>query len=587
MSTRSSLYKYIHEKWLTWNMFNSRSTDPTIKHQEILSTRLYFILIIISFSILTTYISISIQTKNTIIPFPTQSMYENLQKQYPNNLQCSCNKTVILYKTFVKIIPSFHQVCSSDFISQQWIDFIFQVDSTLIYPIDIRTSLSSMWQLIKSFCQSATMTIFDRINQFYNSFLIEPMLLTEQVLEAKVQTILYSLFQMTLSNFIQSIEIVYRITQVNQFITGLLTNYIAITKEFKPINIYYPEYTIGSMTISSYIGMIENEYIFKDSSITCSCKINRSCPLSGKLCRCIRDSACSINFKMYFRHHETNINWEVEGIQGGCSVLDSNAIDQFHYDTYINIQLISKSDFHNQIHNIILQFQNVTLIKFSRNFKLIRDILNGNAFISSHSLNWEWWRDLTRIFYTLPTRPIIMNDGCSCGTRSDCTESAGIYDEEYTNQEIFSIPGWNIGCSVIETVLYSSLECFFEQNCTELLLLHIAENNNENPRINVSIIDSSLKSRFPRNIRIENIIDQLFVEEWKIDTSYSSFYNQCAPISCTYQIERDNYFIYTASKILGLYGGLSLTLRFTIPIIIKIIFQIRNRCQRNTIIPTE
>jgi hypothetical protein len=259
----------------------------------------------------------------------------------------------------------------------------------------------------------------------------------------------------------------------------------------------------------------------------------------------------------------------------------NNAIDQFLHDTFISTRLIPESEFQIQIDNIISQFQNVTLAKFSRSLKLIRGVMDGNAFVSSYSLNWEWWDDLNRIFYALPTRPIIMNDGCSCGTRSDCMDPGGVYDKLRNGLQIFPMPGWNIGCSVVDTVLHSTFECLYNQSCINSLLFHF----NGSSRINISAINSSIESRFKRNTRIQNIANQLFVEEWKINSNYSSFYNQCSPISCSYKNERDDYLIYTVSKILGLYGGLTVTLQFTTPLIIKIIFQIRNRCRRNRVTP--
>jgi hypothetical protein len=174
-----------------------------------------------------------------------------------------------------------------------------------------------------------------------------------------------------------------------------------------------------------------------------------------------------------------------------------------------------------------------------------------------------------------------MNDGCSCGTRSDCTDPGGVYDKLRNGLQIFLMPGWNIGCSVVETLLNSTFECLYNQSCINSLLFYF----NGSSRINISAINSSIESRFKRNTRIQNIANQLFVEEWKINRNYSSFYNQCAPISCSYKNERDDYLVYTASKVLGLYGGLTVTLQFTTPLIIKIIFQIRNRCRRNRVTP--
>ncbi|CAF1356750.1 unnamed protein product [Adineta steineri] len=265
----------------------------------------------------------------------------------------------------------------------------------------------------------------------------------------------------------------------------------------------------------------------------------------------------------------------------------NNAIEQFLNERFINTKLISESEFNIQIENIILQFQNVTLTKFSRSLKLLRDIMNGNAFVSSYFLNWYWWRDINSPFTTILISPIIMKNGCSCGTQSDCIDSGGIY-YDLDNIEVFAMPGLHIGCSVVETLLYSTFECLYNQACINLLLNDITTVPNQyDYPMDILALNSSIVSRFKTNTLIQTIADELFIEEWKINSSYSLFYNQCAPIYCSYETQKDDYAIYIISKILGLYGGLTVSLRFIIPLITKIIFNIIKRCRNNRIIPNE
>ncbi|CAF1383603.1 unnamed protein product [Adineta steineri] len=256
--------------------------NPLIIRREILSTRLYIVLIIISLITLTTYTSISHRIENKTVILPSQFIYENLQNKYGNSLQCSYTRISIPYGNFVQTSPLFHQVCSSDFISQQWINFIFQTYSTFIWPIDVRTSLSAMWQLIRTFCQSSINITTDALNQFDNSLLINTMLLTEELLEAKVQAALSLLHQTASSTLTQPMTIVHKVTQANQLVTGLLTNYVAVTDNFGLAQ-HIPTYDIGYMNVSLYAGTFGNKYILENSTLVCSCQNNGSCPLPGNL----------------------------------------------------------------------------------------------------------------------------------------------------------------------------------------------------------------------------------------------------------------------------------------------------------------
>ncbi|UJR11723.1 hypothetical protein I4U23_015904 [Adineta vaga] len=1311
------LSKILREKFLTWNLFNSRSTDQLIIRHEILRTRLYIVLVIISLIILTTYSSISARIEKKTVPSPNQSMYKNLQKKYSDSLQCSCSKISIPYGQFVETVPSFHQVCSSEFISQLWIDFVFRVNLIYTLPIDVRTSLSAMWQLMKGFCESAMDTTTDTLDDFHNSLMVSSILLTKESLEVKVQAALDFLRYMASSNFRQSITIVHELSQANQLMSGLLTNYIGqidqsghtygggtfdlisidsnlyklkhstgicscksnrscpipgniyskkIFEKFDiyDLNVLEPEKTLSGiiidciplqMTFSSSLECFYNqsclnilfssyenqlnisildqsipsrfnsttkieylinelfiEEIFKEinytkyyyqclpdicnyiyvhrfnwiytltnlfslfggitavlhsitplllrlglvlkkklfckrseqiiqnqekriqvrlkelllkiknkiinfnaytkysrqavrvyegvlatrlyilllfiticiiitfsqlsnqiineriihpsedeyrnleeksllklsSTLSCPCtqisvpyedfieldvkyhqicssdfiqpwwyqlflfatfyhtqdflsiassyfqtlatfckvanltiqesmerllttnfvntqllsknqfdlqintsintfiqltrieflyrmsltkalidsnqylsSLKRSTHLSelfsglsvfvfenfnpvvfpiysedekGQNCYCVLDSTCTIDNCIVSGGSRRCFSWTLEGIHGGCSVMDSvlkssiicwfkseclhelqdlinrtntfiavsatplnstlssryspdtsmetifnelmieewnysysfhkfyqkcnpsfclltyekktdliymitmiisligginiilrlispfiiqivlkliyilkhkrrspisivqninhenpsiynrvlhlknvlinkcsilnifdsesddiqtirreristriyllvllisvciisiytifstritniyisnpseeefnnllmannktltcpcskiaieykyfiefdpifhdicsndsisirrwsqylfgniklyeyhqrdirvrggsyftflmtlctisqtiinNAIDQFLNETFISTKIMLKSDFDIQIDNIILQFQQMTLAKFARSVKLQRDIINGNAFVSSYSLNWGYRKGPTDSFNAIVTVPSYTKNGCSCGRRSDCIDSGGIHTN-FDNYPQFTIPGWNVGCSVVETLLRSSLECFYDSTCVERLLMiarktlprHISQ-------VDVSTINSTTTSRFETNTIVQNMADELFVEKWNAKNFYSSFYNECAPIYCSYVIEKDDYLIYTISKLLGLYGGLTIILRFTIPLIIRMIFKIRNYCRTNTITP--
>ncbi|UJR20166.1 hypothetical protein I4U23_023298 [Adineta vaga] len=222
-----SVCKKIYEQLLIWNVFDSRSSDPSVIRRELLSTRVYLILLIISITILTTYTSFTLRNNNESVTYPTYSVYYDLYKKYFDSLQCSCTTLSIPYGKFVRTVASFHQVCSSEFVSQRWIDFLFTADLLSIWPVDVRTSLSAMWQMVRSFCQNAYQTIIDMLNEFNTTSLNSAILLNEKLLEAKVQSILSSLREIASTNLVQSITIVDRMAQANQLITALGTNYIA------------------------------------------------------------------------------------------------------------------------------------------------------------------------------------------------------------------------------------------------------------------------------------------------------------------------------------------------------------------------
>ena len=261
-----------------------------------------------------------------------------------------------------------------------------------------------------------------------------------------------------------------------------------------------------------------------------------------------------------------------------------NAARQFLAEEFVSVEMVPESVFISKVTGITEQFQTTTSAGFSHELRLLRSTTHASTFVSSYFSNWYWWVKPDRTSMTLPTTAVTMNDGCSCATRSDCVESGGIY-RSYSDIQYFEMPGWHIGCSPVETLLRSTFECLYNQTCIDALI-HYASTDEEfffGP-IHISAMNSTLPSRFKTNSTIEKMVEALFVEQWQINMTYSSFYHQCAPMHCTYTFKKRNNPVYQISAMLGLYGGLSMSLRFIVPYTIALALKTRNYCRRNAVI---
>ena len=98
------------------------------------------------------------------------------------------------------------------------------------------------------------------------------------------------------------------------------------------------------------------------------------------------------------------------------------------------------------------------------------------------------------------------------------------------------------------------------------------------PRVvNVTPLNPLLDSRFSIDTTLDSIISQLFIEYWTDSISFKNYFEQCAPIECTYTFEGRFSFAYILSTVLGIIGGLSVTLKIVSPLIIKIFQKIYHR----------
>ncbi|CAF0768516.1 unnamed protein product [Adineta steineri] len=366
-----SLYHSLHRKFIKLNLFHSQSTDLTTVHREILSTRLYLVVLLISVFTLTLYTSINGLIKEKIVHSPSLAVYKKLQKQYPDTLQCPCTKLAIPYRTFVNVAPSFHQVCSSDFISQSWIDFTFKTNTTFIWPMDVRTSLSAMCQLLAAVCSSSTKIIFDTLNDFSNLPLINSMILPEDILLIKTSTALDLTIQMISNSPMKLLSTFEKISIANGLVTGLSTNYALRTFNYRP----------GGKAQSVIPAVVR--YIAQGSNTTCTCMHEGTCPISG-------------SFYLYDMWETSGLydlnkiipNQTLSGIVVDCTPLQmvfASSLECFYnqscvdlilsmYAQYINISIL------NQI--IPSRFMTTTNIKFLIENLFIEQIFNETLYDS-------------------------------------------------------------------------------------------------------------------------------------------------------------------------------------------------------------
>lgn len=73
---------------------------------------------------------------------------------------------------------------------------------------------------------------------------------------------------------------------------------------------------------------------------------------------------------------------------------------------------------------------------------------------------------------------------------------------------------------------------------------------------------SSMISVIQEQKTLLQLIDQLFITNWSISINYSRYFEECSPQSCSYTYNENTNILYAFTKILSLYGGLTIALRF-------------------------
>ncbi|CAF4700212.1 unnamed protein product, partial [Rotaria sp. Silwood2] len=189
---------------------------------------------------------------------------------------------------------------------------------------------------------------------------------------------------------------------------------------------------------------------------------------------------------------------------------------------------------------------------FSRNLLAIRGTIAGNQFASALGTNFyldyamsnlESWNSLRMV-------PRVVDD-CSCTNVTGCPQPATINN---TQGDILIVPGMIIDCLLVDGTLASTLECYYNQSCLSLLHGSLS--------INVAPLSNTVNVQFSSNSTVQSLVEQLMINDLKIDIAFDLFYNYCRPLVCYYYYSNRFDVIFILTTIAGVFSILSSVLRF-------------------------
>ena len=273
-----------------------------------------------------------------------------------------------------------------------------------------------------------------------------------------------------------------------------------------------------------------------------------------------------------------------------CSLSEktvSNALFQFRKIQLVTSELHQNDLFISQMNATIDQFTQTLPNNLLRLLQLIRNVTHLNQFTSGAITNF----DLK--FYTDEQsgdqKAALQIDGpklmgsdeeqekCLCANNSACGIPSALYKYDANDDPVsieYIIPNFYARCYPIESLLPSTMECFYDNNpCFDIM------NNISEPTIykNFTRLDSSKPSRFAVNSTISALLEQLFVDSWPRKFNYSSYFDKCQPISCSYTITQRRSLIEIVTTITGLIGGLSTIFKFSSPYMVAAFFYLIHR----------
>ncbi|CAF0862508.1 unnamed protein product [Adineta steineri] len=234
-------------------MFKHHESNEHEERYQRLGTRLYIFILIITLSILSIYILIEEGVHRITILKPTETQYEHFQQIYSNKSICPCSSITMTYANFITIQPSYHQVCSSDLVSPQWILYNTRATTGVLYTyFDYRLNSQPQFQLLAMFCQQAQQIVDNGIKTFLQTQFISSQIDYEDLFESKINLSISDWQSVMLNRYLRPINIIRKISQGNLLMNSGLNNKFSRTNStYTNIKILTINYTKCSCALSS------------------------------------------------------------------------------------------------------------------------------------------------------------------------------------------------------------------------------------------------------------------------------------------------------------------------------------------------
>jgi hypothetical protein len=223
IAARSRLFHVIREL----NLFSDNPFwSSALNHSEqILSTRLFLLLLFFSLLIITTYASLTIRTHHVTLEQFSLADFERLEARYPTTINVRCTHVSNSYRKFFYLSPKFHQICSSSFIKRRWISSLFLHNATSHHILDFRTFTFAQFRALALLCRTARQAVHDAYRTFNSTHLITNHVLSRNHFTEISAVIIDNFRQTLLANEKQMARLVSMTITLNGIVSALGTNY--------------------------------------------------------------------------------------------------------------------------------------------------------------------------------------------------------------------------------------------------------------------------------------------------------------------------------------------------------------------------
>ncbi|CAF1201963.1 unnamed protein product [Adineta ricciae] len=300
-----------------YNLFPSTpaSTNKRELFVQQFSTVVYILLSICALTLPCVYVLYCVNTE----PLYVQTMgsisldqYYQLQSHSPTSLHCKCSKPLIAYKSFVKMEFHFYEICSSYFITDDWIKLLAINSRASLFDNDFRKTAAQTFQALQMFCTWSKTLAAHQIEQINANEYNAAEMSSPADFQIDIALELDRLRLSTKTSFKFSLDMIRKTTHINGLFSALKTNYALNNTS---VTIAPQSYNDCDCSLSSYC--TQQALMYSGPHVTQSINIPgfyHGCTIIEGLfrsdLRCLYDRSCLILFLSRLTFPAQGVHWK-------------------------------------------------------------------------------------------------------------------------------------------------------------------------------------------------------------------------------------------------------------------------------------
>ena len=321
LALRVRLTKFYH-KCLhgirTFNLFPAvtiADNDEQNVKSQVISTRLFILLLIASLAILIVYTSRTQITHTVTIESPSLSVYSSLYQSYSEKLICPCTTIAIARKEFISLKENYHQICASDFLGSSWIEGLYMAYTIVVggvYNRDFRYRGFYFFQILDSLCRLANNSLTVALTNFDSASLVSTNILPERVFTSQMNATIDLFITSVTNTFIRTLSLLRDTTQGNSLISATISSLSfrlvlngscsTIDSSTWQITPRYKAYNDSSCSCHDTPKCVEQAYVWTYP------KSSKLFSIPGMLIGCYTFEAM-LQSDLHLFYNQTNVDW--------------------------------------------------------------------------------------------------------------------------------------------------------------------------------------------------------------------------------------------------------------------------------------